>query len=345
MASRVRLSAEKKAALRLTAAQLYCTGKSPTEIIHQLSAIHKVETNDMYVSRLLKEAKACGIIKLVYSPPLLDDLQRKLVAKYRCLKEAVIIPVGAESEFETQTLAQVAADYFDRLILERPDIKIGISGGTTIYHMVQALARKERKMAIYPTALIGRGPRLPEHIDPMVLLSILREKSGPSTHAFYVTMLPFEKGTRPQAVRKDNNRLKTTHQKVKEVWDGMQKVEAVFASIGTAGGWAADQSPGRTFMRLLEEFGVTQKQLEAQGAVGDLSYSLFDDKGATKASWEFFITLGVDFFREMAAEYPRRRVVLIAGRHKEKPLKAALAGKLCSTIITDSATADYLLQS
>ncbi len=241
---------------------------------------------------------------------------------------------------------KVGAQYFDELVDQHPGIKIGISGGNTIYAMIQALSRRERNMTTFPTALIGRGPLIPEHIDPMVLLSVLREKSGANPpRAYHVTLLPFEKGTRPVEVRAEYERLKK-HQKVKEVWAGMQDVEAVFASVGAIHPSAEYvRKRGRTLLTLLSDLGIDEARLEKQGAVGDISYALFDEDGRTRSpDWDFFMTLGVDFFRKMAGKYPQRRVVLIAGQYKESSLRACLRGALCNVLITDTSTAEKLLE-
>src|SRR5258708_11491947 len=139
--------------------------------------------------------------------------------------------------------------------------------------MIQALSRRERNMTTFPTALIGRGPLIPEHIDPMVLLSVLREKSGANPpRAYHVTLLPFEKGTRPVEVRAEYERLKK-HQKVKEVWAGMQDVEAVFAGVGAIHPSAEyGRKRGRTLRPLLSDLCIYEGRIDEQRAVREINY-------------------------------------------------------------------------
>ncbi len=347
MAERKNLTPQEKQILRMMVAELYYERDMPqSEIMRELKRSHNVHVSVMQVSRLLKEAKEQKLVRFVYNPPLIRRLELRLLSTFACLKEAIVIATGADFEFQLKMLGHRAAAYFEHFVKLKPRSRIGISGGNTIYAMVDALQQRERDLIAYPTALIGRGPMLPEHIDPMVLLSFLRERCGGQIPVCCTTVLPFEKGASPEAIREYNDKLKRKHEKVRLVWEGMQEVDAVFASVGEVN--PPDiyvRKLGRTLVNLLADLNISKDSLQVAGAVGDMSYSLFDKQGKTKhPDWDFFITLGVDFFRNMASHYPAKRVVLIAGRHKVESLRAALAGSLANVLITDSATAEALLK-
>jgi deoxyribonucleoside regulator len=296
-----------------------------------------------HAARLLTEAEQLGLVEVRVRPPRLQGLQQALLLRYNCLREVIVIAVGGDSKRKLGMLGQVAAEYFDTSV--EPGMKVGISGGNTIYEMITALPSRVRDVQLYPTALIGRGPFIPEHVDPMVLITLLWEKSGRTERsAYYVTIPPFDKGSKPAKVRRDNKILKT-RPKVAEVWKGMQGVDIVFASVGLVRSGKEEAPRGRaSLLDLVADLGVTPQQLMKSGAIGDMSYALFDKDGKTRVEWEYFITLGIDHFRLMAADYPRRRVVVIAGEKKQQALASILRGGLCNVLITDDTTAENLLR-
>lgn len=318
-------------------ARLFYVDKfTKTKIANQL------QTSSTQVSRLLKEVEHERLVEFRLRPPRLNTLQENLIKRFECLREAVVVATSGDMKYQLNNLGTAAATYFDEII--QPNQKIGISGGNTVYEMIRALPEKSRQIKLYPTALIGRGPFIPEHIDPMVLLSLLWEKSGrlPNS-AYYVTIPPFEKGSTPKSIRLENEKLKR-HSKVKQVWKAMQEVEIIFASVGPVTPSPEEGASGGTLLRLLSDLSITDSWLRAEGVVGDISYSLFDQEGKSRVPrWEFFITLNIEHFRVMSEDYPDRRVVMIGGSNKLEQLKAVLRGKLCNVLITDDSAAEALL--
>jgi DNA-binding transcriptional regulator LsrR (DeoR family) len=125
----------------------------------------------------------------------------------------------------------------------------------------------------------------------------------------------------------------------------MKLVDIVFASIG-----ALDVNPEYraatqyVTKNLLKEVKLSEQDLRDQGVVGDIIYSFFDAKGKTKPAWNIFLSLGVDFLREMAAATDKK-VVVVVGSYKMDALKALLQGKLCNVLITDGYAAESLIAS
>jgi deoxyribonucleoside regulator len=332
--ARLRVTSEQKREMELTAAQLHCQGKDGADIIAELRERYGVNTNDMFITRLLKKARANGIVRMVYCPPVEEQLQMQLQRKFPWLKEARVVRAGGSPEFQLQTVAHAGAEYFDSLVNSRPGLKIAFGGGNTMYALIQDLPRRnDRKMTLFPAWIVGRGPLLLEHIDPMVLLSVLREKSGPETYAHYVTVLPIEMGT---SIQKYNLRLKK-NETVQSVWKGMQQVDAVFASPGVMPQFGALKT-------VLESSGVSAKALQRSGIIGDVCYVLVDSEGERKLDWEYFLSIGADALRSMSKQHPNRRVVLVsAGQDKHEAVRAILRGKFFNVLICDDATAMYLL--
>jgi DNA-binding transcriptional regulator LsrR (DeoR family) len=316
----------------------YLDKRTKTQIANEL------RVSNTQVARLLREAERRQIVQIHVSVPPLEGLQNRLRERFSCLKEAIVLATGPDYMYQLATMGRAAADHFESILQDRPNLKVGLSGGNTLYEVVEAFTDRDRNIEIYPTALVARGPYLPDHMDQMLVISRMWQKCGrkPDT-AHYATVPPFERAKTPDGIQKDNLLL-LKRSKVREVWNGMHDVDVILAGVG-----AIDvpeeygRVRGRTILRPLSEIGITDKWLQRESIVGDISYSLFDKDGNQRPDHNFFLTVGVNHLKHMAADYPQKRVVLIAGKFKEAALKAALRGRLCNALITTDSTAEMLL--
>jgi deoxyribonucleoside regulator len=333
-----RVSREERRRLLLEVARLHYEQRlSKTDISH------KVETSPTQVARLLQEAEELGIVKFQFAPPKSEELALELEGRYPFLKKAVVVPRVKDPLFQQHVLAVAAAEYFEAHV--RPHTSVGLSGGNTIYQMVKELPERRRAIKIFPTAIIGRGPTI-THIDPMVLVAILWAKSGGEPGAAYsVTVPPINSGLTLDHVAKEYRKFKSWPQ-VQEVYEGMQKVDTVFASLGSI---RADEDYRRSTRhdtaKLLGTSEISESELEKEGIVGDINYSFFDVEGQTKPRWNPFLSLDVNMLQEMVADgRSERRVVVVVGQYKVNALRAALTGNLCNVVVTDDAAAQELLK-
>jgi DNA-binding transcriptional regulator LsrR (DeoR family) len=131
---------------------------------------------------------------------------------------------------------------------------------------------------------------------------------------------------------------------VQEVLAEMRRADFLFSSLGCLQpdrGYA--QLAPRPHEYLLENLRLTTAGMIREGAVGDINYSFFDDRGNTKRDWNIFPSLGVNEVKEMVEA--GRKVVAAVGEYKLPALKAALKGKLFNVLITDEMAAKALLDS
>ena len=72
----------------------------------------KLGSSVTHVARLLDEARDAGVVHIELRRPRLDELARRLLAQFSCLREAIV--VGTENDYllHTKTLAKAAAVYF-----------------------------------------------------------------------------------------------------------------------------------------------------------------------------------------------------------------------------------------
>jgi len=302
----------------------------------------RINVSVTQVSRLLDEARSGGVVHIRITPPGHPALQSDLLRKFPCLKDAVV--VGAERDYalQTRSLAQAAAEYFDTKV--HRGSRVGLSGGMTVFEMVKMLPERERRIKLFPTAILGRGHTIVNHIDPIVSLTLLWAKSGfVDGGVFFVTITPLEAEngslTREQ-VRESIDAL-LRRNKISWVYEQMRSVDYVFASLRAVIA-PRRQKMGANAIDLLSDLGITARDLSSEGAVGDVNYSFIDQAGQTRDAWRLFLSLQADELREMAKSRTKR-VVVIAGLHKERILRAALAGELMNVLITDERTASSLL--
>jgi len=334
---------DKRLKLLMDVAKMHYVDKlTKTEIAN------KIQTSSTHVGRLLQEAESKKVVQFTFTPPRLSGLQDQLIERFPFVTEAIVVGSGDDYEFQLQALGTAAAGYFEQCVEAQAGAKIGISGGRTLRAMVQALPRRQRDITLCPTALIGLGPFMPAHIDPMVLISLLWHKSGRPEHGAYcATILPFDPGPKKRRFKELRDEYRShcdrqkNNSKVQFVLNEMHNVDIVFASLGPIP-LPAEYRRGTTVLELLKDIEVTEDVLRNAGVVGDISYEFFDRDGNAREDWDFFLALGVEHYRKMSAD-SRKKVVMIAGKYKVDALGALLRGKLCNVLITDSTTAEKLL--
>lgn len=310
----------------------YEQGKRKNQIAKSLG---KSQT---HVANLLKEAKRRGVVEIKINLPRLLRLRDQLKQKF-VLKDAVVVPFQNECGNLLTDLARAAAEYFDERVQNNQSVALG--GGYLMYRMVTLLPDRSRDIQIYPAAIIARGPTT-AHIDPLVVVNSLWAKSGQHKEKLhYVTVTPIDNPSTLGEVRKHYRDL-LTNQVVKGLFDQMKKTDWVFASIG---GLDADESYVRatnySTRNLLDEIRLDNSTLSADGVIGDIAYSFFDNQGVTKRDWNIVATVGVDHLKRMVKE--NKHVVVVVGGYKLSALRAVLRGNICNVLITDAQAAESLL--
>jgi len=278
--------------------------------------------------------------------------------------------------------ARAAADYFDDVAdnaeQRGEELHVLVSGGQPILDMVSSLIeRKRENVWYYAGALIGRGGMTSApHVGSEANATVAWSRSGRlARHLFYGTVPPYEvhfddmplpstNDTVPKlrkeqrhefgrnAIRKQIKKLVTERYVLDALNVINEKVNMAFAGLGIpyAPNLQVAHIERLTMTELLRPFGIDPELLAKEGAVGDISYCLFDENGKGRQSWKFFITAGestdhegVDFYRNLVSN--GRKVIVIGGASKEAALRPGLEFKLFNVLITDAFTAKKLLDT
>ncbi len=277
------------------------------------------------VSRLLRQAREEGIVQItVYSPPgIYPELEEQLETQFG-LQEAIVVEVTEPESQEavSREVGIAAANYLQRTL--RDGDTIGISWGTTLNAMVNALHRQQAKDVHVVQVNGGLGP--PEAETHVTYLCRRLSQLLPGK----LTLLPA-----PGIV--DNQEAKRailSDSHVQSAFDLFSQINVAYVGIG---------APTPTSVVMRDGSILQQHELDhllSKGAVGDIALRFFDRDGKLVQSDLDERVIGIDLQQLKQIE----RVVGVAGGpDKDSVIRGALAGELVNVLITDHALAMRLL--
>jgi DNA-binding transcriptional regulator LsrR (DeoR family) len=278
------------------------------------------------VSRLLAQAREVGIVQItVVTPEQLFPLEveRRLEERFG-LQEAVVVEAedGDSSEAVVRAIGNAAAGYLVRAIAA--DSSVGFSWGRTLYQLAAALAPQRLPDAQVVQIIGGLGPPDAE-IHATELCRQLSRSLG-----CHLTLLPV-----PGIVADERTRevlLSDVH--VQRAVGTFGDLDIVFVGVGAP-------TPNSVTMR--DGSIISQAELDGlleKGAVGDIALRFFDEQGrAIEAGIDDRI-IGITL--EQLKRTPRV-VGVSGGPEKVAALGGALRGGFINVLITDSLTAERLL--
>jgi len=277
------------------------------------------------VSRLLKQAKDFGIVKITISgiPGIHTDIENALENKYG-IDEVYIVEVSdPQSQIAVSTeIGVAAADYFVRAVTD-PSM-IGISWGTTLRAMADSIPNMDYRKSKLIQVLGGLG--LPE--SEAHATYILRRMVAQIGSKLHLLNLPgiLDHASVKQAVLSESY--------VKEVYALFKKLDIVFLGLGAP-------TPESVIMRdgtILTE--AELKMLLEKGAVGDIALRFLDKDGNIIQSEIDDRVIGISL-EEL--KNTKQVIGLAGGPDKVGIIRAALRGKFINHLITDHLTGKKLL--
>jgi DNA-binding transcriptional regulator LsrR (DeoR family) len=295
-------------------------------------------------------------------------LADKLREKFPVLENVLVTrsaPASPEAAWEPildLTPSKMAAQYFDALTEEEKgdEIRVAISGGELLLNVATAIPHHQRQhVHYYASAMVGRGRMLrATHIGPETNAALCWLQSGMiSGNLHYPTVAPEEVATGgrsgkgrlediKQALIK-SVKLQAENDALKPVLTDLAEVNMMILDIGTILPFGPKSATSDLIgmPSLLQQRGMDLSLLAEEGAIGHLSYALFDPNGEGRNDWRFFLNAGdpdpIGFYRQMVEQ--KHKVIVVAESNSDPALRAALKGRLFNVLITDEATAHSLL--
>jgi len=290
----------------------------------------RIRLSRQKVQRLLDQARATGVVRIVVEPLLgvYAELEDSLEKTYG-LAEAIVVETSSyiDQAVVSREVGVGAAEYLLRVV--RPQDRITISWGGTLLGMVNGLRRHPHRDM--PGVLVVQG--LGTVVDPGrdTHSSELARRMAHFLGGRAVSLsAPGVAGTR--AAR--NAFFRDPH--IEKVLQVARAADLAFVGIG---------APRRESI-LVREGSIVRwdelQELMGRGAVGDVNLRYFDRHGREISSDldDRVVGLTLEEFRQIP-----HVVGLAGGADKLEAVRAALAGRLLDVLVTDHVTAGKLLEN
>jgi DNA-binding transcriptional regulator LsrR (DeoR family) len=304
--------------LMLQAARMYYQ-----DDLSQQEVAHHLGLSRQKVSRLLKEARALGIVHIRLSDPFAanPELEQRLKQTFG-LRQVVLTPGdGLTAGALRQRLGVAAAAYLTQAMPD--EALVGIGWGRTLHQVVSAL-EKERQAYIHTVPLIGGIGQLSPSFQVNDLARRLAEAFGGTWRALYAPAFTDDLEAWQTLVRL------AEVQQVARLWPQLH-----LAIVGI-GHFEVQHLAAMFFADSLSQQALAR--FEAAGAVGDICGRFFDAHGRPIDGGSGVLGISLEQLR------PLQNVVGIAGgAEKTAAVLGAIRGGYLGTLITDTLTAQAVL--
>ena len=275
------------------------------------------------VSRMLQTAKKEGIVQIKISgmEENLETLEAELENKYK-LKKAVIAPIPQyEDHIIKTTIGLKAAEYLDSIVKDG-DI-IGVTWGTTIYHVAVELKNKNVNNVRIVQLKGGIS-----HSETNTYVSEILYLFG---KAFQTTPLHLPLPAIVDHVVVKQAMMADRH--IKRIIDTGKEANIALFTCGPI--------ESESLLFKLGYFTDEDMEMLYSKAVGDICSRFFDQEGQICNNSLNERTLGIDLSELKEKEYS---ILVAGGSQKVDSIHAALRGAFANVLITDQYTAKLVLE-
>jgi len=310
------LSFEDRRILVKIAEMYYEEGATQSQIADEIGVSRSL------ISKYLAKAKELGIVEIIIHDETIHpyrQLEGKIERLYG-LREVMCIPsLGNESS--KNRLGTAASKYLLRVI--RDGQTIGVSSGTTLHEVAEALSTNQQFPSVTFVPLVGGmgNERVDIHANTLVA------KFAGALQAKYKLLHA------PVVV--DSNEAKEIFMRQSSILDIFDLAAKANIAIVGIGGTPEHSTMVKSYLGQ-----ETQEYFNQTDVVGDICYNFINKKGETSFnSWnERVISLRLEQLRDIPLV-----IGVACGLEKVRAIKAALEGKLVHVLITDELTAKALL--
>ncbi|MBT2696607.1 sugar-binding transcriptional regulator [Bacillus sp. ISL-40] len=274
------------------------------------------------VSKYLAKAKELGIVEVIIHDETIHpyrQLEGKIERLYG-LREVMCIPnLGNDSS--KNRLGAAASKYLLRVI--RDGQTIGVSSGTTLHEVAEALSTNQQFPSVTFVPLVGGmgNERVDIHANALV--------------AKFAGVLQAQYKLLHAPVMVDSKEAKEIFMRQSSIQDIFDLASKANIAIVGIGGTPEHSTMVKSYLGQ-----ETQEYFNQTDVVGDICYNFINKNGDTSDnSWnEQVISLKLEQLKEIPLV-----VGVACGLEKVQAIKAALEGKLVHVLITDELTAKALL--
>lgn len=268
------------------------------------------------VSKLLKEARARGVveIRIVEDDARAAGLGERLTERFG-LREVHLAPtIEGDATASRHRLGRLAADVLRTAV--RDGQVIGIGGGSSVSATAEALGPISPPIDATVVPLCGGFWVSAADPEPF-------RRIAAALGATPRTLLA--PGLLESAATRDALWSDAGIRSIRDLW---ARLDVALVGVGGPSWSTATVGP------------ESLRELEAAGAIGELLITPFDATGRFVAPG--FTARTVSFGAERLRDVPTA-IGVAAGPAKARPLRAALAGRMFSVLVTDVATGEAIL--
>jgi deoxyribonucleoside regulator len=302
-------------ALMVKVAQMYyIDGLKQEEIAKQ------VQISRSLISMILTEAKEVGIVEVKVRNPLLnnDHVSSRLQEEFN-LKSCIAVPTSVQDVTVLRKLiAQRAVDLVNELV--ENNMTIGLAWGRTCFEFVSLYRAKEmlNKLTILP--LIGGSDQTAGYYQLNEMVRVLAKEMGGTPYFIHAPAI---------TVSKEEKKILTNTSSMQAIMQKWNHMDIVITGIGSL-----PTSKGLDRETYIGEHAI-YKQLEADGAVGDICARYFTKAGKVIKGENYDLVIGVpiEVLRDTETV-----ICIAAGKEKVVPILGALKTGVVDILITDEHT-------
>ena len=276
------------------------------------------------VSRLLKEARDLGVVKILIDYPWNTDaeLEAQLLSRYSLKAVRVLVSKDRPYEQMLQGLGALAARYVETIL--KPDDILGMSWGTALYQTARAM-HPEQKKDIKVVQMIGAVGTSDPLIDGPDLARFLADLYGGEYRYLHAPLVVKDPAVRDALLQEDH---------VRETLELARTANIALVGIGTM----IPESSSLVRAGYLDA--ETASRMEQSGVVGGICARQYDINGQILDSDLNRRIIGI----ELEALHHINQVIGVAGGEaKAKTILGALRGNHVNVLITDDRAARKVL--
>lgn len=293
--------------------------------LNQAQIGQQLEISRSTVSRLLKEARNRGVVKIEIDYKWVRDssLERELAHAFSLSQVRVLRSEGRSEDEMIDGLGHFAGHYLDSIV--RPGMVLGVSYGRSIASVVRHVNAREVKdlTIVQIIGALGSGNPLQDGPD---LARQLANKYSATYRYLHAPLMVISSETHDRLVQEPLVR------------DLLQTARAADVVLTGVGPLSADAS-GLIFQGYLDK--RDHERLEALGSVGHICAQFFGVDGRLVSSHvnQRAITIGLKALQNVPMV-----VIVAGGTEKVRALRGALRGGYTNVLVTDDVAARGVLE-
>jgi DNA-binding transcriptional regulator LsrR (DeoR family) len=284
----------------------------------------KIGVSRPIISKLLHMAKESGIVEVFIKDESVHtvELEQQLERKYD-LQDVVVAPTfGLTPEMVKRTVVQSGAHYISKNL---KSVKhLGISWGTTVAELVKEYSFERRNDIKIVPLEGGMGRRYVEIHANQLAYELAKKMDSKCSYLYAPAIVETEE-------------LKERLMEMPDIRTVLEEGKNVDMAVIGIGNPLKDST--------LKKIGYLQDEdlgdLCAMGAVGDIGFRFFDEKGIPikHPLNNKIIGLSLDQLKKI-----KKVIAIVDGTHKLESIQGALSGNYVNVLIIDEQTASLLIK-